>query len=57
MTKADFLKKKGQCCPYCSHTKIVVLDDVSFRTDKTMGCSKCGMTWIIYYEMKVKGYE
>jgi hypothetical protein len=56
MTNRDFLKKKGECCPYCSRTKIVVLDDVTFRDEKTMGCSKCGQVWSVKYEMKIKGY-
>ena len=58
MTKADFLKKKGKCCPYCSCSKNVVLDDfVTFKTERVIGCSKCGNTWNERYEMKLKGYE
>jgi hypothetical protein len=58
MTKEQFLKKKGKCCPHCGVSKVVTLDDfVTWRTNKVMGCSKCGKTWMINYEMKIKGYE
>lgn len=56
MTNGDFIKKKGKSCPYCSGSKLVILDDVTFRDEKMMGCSKCGQSWSVKYEMKIKGY-
>lgn len=58
MTKSEFLKKKGDCCPHCHQSDTWVLDDfITFRTERTMACAKCGGTWIESYEMKLKGYE
>lgn len=58
MTKEQFLKKKGKCCPYCGISKVVILDDfITWKTSQIVGCSKCGRTWMRNYEMKLEGYE
>lgn len=56
-TKELFLKKKGNLCPYCLGTKIIVLDSDTWSDRDEMGCKKCGETWYRSYKTVVTGFR
>lgn len=56
ITKDQFVKKKGNVCPYCLKTKIIVLDAETWNDRDEMGCQSCGATWDRKYKTVVTGF-
>lgn len=56
LTKEQFLKKKGQVCPYCGH-KPEVLDDETWSDRDILGCRGCGETWEMLVKVVITGFR
>lgn len=54
ITKKEYAKKK--CCPYCLGNETIILDDVTFKSQETIGCKTCGETWGSLFKFVVTGF-
>jgi len=50
------VKKKGNVCPFCLKTEIIVLDSETWNNHDEMGCQSCGATWDRKYKTVVTGF-
>jgi hypothetical protein len=57
ITNEMFVRKKGNICPYCGATKMIVVLDAETWSDRDeMGCRACGELWNRKYKIVVTGY-
>ena len=55
LTREQFVKKKGEVCPYCRGNALDVLDET--RPEWVIvGCTQCGATWEKTSQLVVKGF-
>jgi len=56
LTQGDFLKKKGEACPYCGGDALVTLYE-PHSTWVIAGCKQCGATWEKRFKLVVTGFK
>lgn len=56
-TKEQFVRRKGNICPYCGGKKIIVLDGETYTNHDEMGCQSCGEVWERKHKKVVTGFR